>query len=121
MVSDRFDTESHLIKDLNEARRKIAELERLLAEKSRAEEALREAEERYRALFEQAADNIMVFDPETLAPVAFKRHSCNSWKLVRPVSTGLFAFQIASYAFSVYALRASNCISSGCFIIFVHT
>jgi PAS domain S-box-containing protein len=77
MVSDRSKTEGQLIKDLNEARQKIAELERLLAEKSRAEEGLKEAEERYRALFEQAADHILVFDPETLKPVAFNQRVCD--------------------------------------------
>jgi PAS domain S-box-containing protein len=77
MVSDRPKAEGQLIKDLKEARQKIAELERLLAEKSRAEEALKEAEERYRALFEQAADHILVFDPETLKPVAFNQRVCD--------------------------------------------
>jgi PAS domain S-box-containing protein len=77
MVSDRPKTGDLSIKDLHEARRKIAELEGLLAEKSSAEEALREAEERYRALFEQAADHILVFDPETLKPVAFNQRVCD--------------------------------------------
>jgi PAS domain S-box-containing protein len=77
MVSDRPEIEEQLIKELNEARQKIAELKGLLAEKSRAEEELKEAEERYRSLFEQAADHILVFDPETLKPVAFNQRVCN--------------------------------------------
>ncbi len=39
-------------------------------------EALRESEERYRALFEQAADAIVVFDPETLAILDFNEQAC---------------------------------------------
>jgi PAS domain S-box-containing protein len=77
MAPNRSKTEDQLIKDLTEAHRKIAELERLLAEKSCAEEELKEAEGRYRALFEQAADHILVFDPETFKPVAFNQRVCD--------------------------------------------
>jgi len=77
MALNRSKTEDQLIKDLTEAHRKIAVLERLLAERNPIEEALKEAEERYRALFEQAADHILVFDPETLKPVTFNQLVCN--------------------------------------------
>ena len=77
MPIDRPKKEVPGIKDLTEARRKIAELERLLAKRNHIEEALKEAEERYRALFEQAADHILVFDPETLKPVEFNQRVCD--------------------------------------------
>jgi PAS domain S-box-containing protein len=77
MAPKRSRTKAQGVTDLHEARQKIAELEELLAEKSRAKEALKEAEERYRALFEQAADHILVFDPETFKPVAFNQRVCD--------------------------------------------
>jgi PAS domain S-box-containing protein len=77
MSTDRSKKKAQGIQVLTEAHRKIAELEELLAEKSRAKEALKEAEERYRALFEQAADHILVFDPETFKPVAFNQRVCD--------------------------------------------
>ncbi|NQU36414.1 MAG: PAS domain S-box protein [Actinobacteria bacterium] len=42
-----------------------------MTEKERAEEALRESEQRFRILFEQAADSIVLVDPETHALVEF--------------------------------------------------
>jgi PAS domain S-box-containing protein len=77
MGSERAKTNAQMIKDLAEARRKLAGLQRVLAEKNRTEEALRETEQRYRALFEQAADHILVFDAETLKPVAFNERVCD--------------------------------------------
>ncbi len=44
---------------------------RLVEERQRAEEALRESEERYRVIFEQAADSIVLIDAETGALVEF--------------------------------------------------
>ena len=57
MSPHRSKKEAQGIKDLTEARQKIAALERLLAERNHIKEAFIEAEERYRALFEQAADH----------------------------------------------------------------
>jgi len=53
----------HLIK---ENRRLYGEAQRELAERERAEEGLRESEERYRALFESSAEGILIIDSETL-------------------------------------------------------
>ena len=58
-------TKAQLLEDLAGARKRLAELEASLAEKKQTEEALREAEDRYRALFEQAADSIILFDADT--------------------------------------------------------
>lgn len=44
--------------------------------RKRAEVALRESEERYRTIFNQAADAVVVFDPQTLAFVDFNDETC---------------------------------------------
>ncbi|MHA1635108.1 MAG: PAS domain S-box protein [Candidatus Thorarchaeota archaeon] len=44
-----------------------------ITERLKAEEALRDSEERYRAFFEQAADSIVVFDPHTMRIIDFNR------------------------------------------------
>ena len=49
------------------AGRKIIEV----TERSRAEEALRDAETRYRLLFEHSPDGIVIIDPETARPLEF--------------------------------------------------
>lgn len=51
-------------------------MEAMLSEKEETEAALREMEVRYRALFEQAADSILLFDAATAAPVAFNDRAC---------------------------------------------
>ena len=47
------------------------ELEQDIAERQRAEDKLREAESRYRTLFEQSPDGIVIIDPETARPLEF--------------------------------------------------
>jgi len=49
-----------------------------ITERLLAEESLRDSEERYRAFFEQAADSIMVFDPETTKVIDFNRQAYES-------------------------------------------
>jgi two-component system cell cycle sensor histidine kinase/response regulator CckA len=51
--------------------RDITERVRIEAVRAQAEEALRESEERYRAIFEQAADSIILIDAQTGALVEF--------------------------------------------------
>ena len=47
-MTDKEETKAQLLKELEEARRRIAELETAVAERKRVEERLRESEERYR-------------------------------------------------------------------------
>jgi len=49
-----------------------------ITERKQTEDALKEAEERHRAVFEQAADSIMLFDPETGAMVEFNDRACEN-------------------------------------------
>ena len=55
-------TAKQLVNELAELRQRIAELESLETDRKQAEEALRESEERYRALFEQELDGVLVVD-----------------------------------------------------------
>jgi PAS domain S-box-containing protein len=47
------------------------ELEQDIAKRQRTEDKLREAESRYRTLFEQSPDGIVIIDPETARPLEF--------------------------------------------------
>ena len=62
---------AELINELGGMRQRIAELEAVDIERKRVEKELRESQERYRALFEQAADSIVLIDAETGALVEF--------------------------------------------------
>jgi PAS domain-containing protein len=111
MDSDRSKTRAQLIEDLTEARRKIAGLEGLLAEKNHTEEALKEAEQRYRAPFEQAADHILVFDPKALKPVAFNQRVCDDMGYTREeILSMIIADLEAKDPAEEIALRTKNII-----------
>jgi PAS domain S-box-containing protein len=47
-----------------------------ISERKQAEAKLREAELRYRTLFEQSPDGILLIDPETTLPIAFNDAAC---------------------------------------------
>lgn len=44
-------------------------------ERKMVEEALKKSEEKYRAIFDQAADSILIFDPKTLKKVSFNENA----------------------------------------------
>ncbi len=59
-MKDEKKTKKQLINELVELRQQIAKLEALEAEHERSQEALRESEEKYRILVEQAIDGILI-------------------------------------------------------------
>ncbi|MBM4129232.1 MAG: diguanylate cyclase [Nitrospira sp.] len=61
-MMDRDKTKEQLIKELEEARQRIAELDRFGAEHWRFEEALRESEARYRAFFDRTLYCVFIHD-----------------------------------------------------------
>jgi PAS domain S-box-containing protein len=63
-MKDSAKTKQQLVNELAELRRRISELEALEAEHKRAEEALKESEERYRSLFENSIEGVFTADLE---------------------------------------------------------
>jgi len=66
-----------------ELEQRVKELEKEAAERKLAEEALRDSEERYHAIFEQAADSIVLIDGETGALVEFNERAHDSLGFIR--------------------------------------
>lgn len=56
----------------------VEQLQREVVERRETEKLLRESEERYRAIFEQAADSIVLFDAETGEMVEFNDKTCQT-------------------------------------------
>jgi len=65
MKKDEDKTKVQLMSELVEMRQRIAELEVADTERQRAEEALKQSEERYRDLFNLISDAVYVIDQET--------------------------------------------------------
>ncbi|MCJ7639602.1 MAG: PAS domain S-box protein, partial [Euryarchaeota archaeon] len=74
-MKDNDKTQEQLIKELAQLRRRIAELEQSKIERNRAEEALRESEETFRALAENANDGILIAIGKVVYAYANKRAS----------------------------------------------
>lgn len=64
-MNDRDKTKEELIHELTEMHRKCAELEASLATLKQTDKALRESEERFRAIFENDHVVMLIIDPET--------------------------------------------------------
>jgi PAS domain S-box-containing protein len=64
-MKDKGKTQKQPSKELTQLRRRLVELEKKDTERKQAEEALRESEERYRVLFEEARDGIALADADT--------------------------------------------------------
>ncbi len=77
-MRDRSKTESQRRRKRVKPPLQITELHTSKAERIGAEEALRESEERYRAIFEQAADSIVLIDGKSGALVEFNNRTCES-------------------------------------------
>ena len=63
-MKDEAKTKKQLIEELDELRRKLSEQDNMDSECRRAEEALRESEERFRIIFDSARDGFYVIDLE---------------------------------------------------------
>ena len=63
-MTDKDKTKEQLITELGELRKRTAELEKSETQRNRTEEALREAEARYRGIFENAVEGIFQTTPD---------------------------------------------------------
>jgi PAS domain S-box-containing protein len=72
-----------------ELSRAVGRLEQEIAERKRAEEKLRETEERYRLFFEQAPDSIVLCDAQSGALIEFNDRACATLGYTRAEMTGL--------------------------------
>ena len=68
-------TKAQLVDELARLRQRVSELEASETARKQAEEVLRELEERYRLLFEQAADSIIVVDVDSGELVDFNERA----------------------------------------------
>lgn len=67
---------NRMTENLQRSTASVEELNREVAERQAAQTRSREAEQRYRALFEDAPDGILVLDADTLQPVEFNDVAC---------------------------------------------
>ena len=63
-MGDTTKTRQQLIDEIAVLRRRIERLEKSELQRNKAEDALRESEEQFRTLFEQASDGIFVADAQ---------------------------------------------------------
>jgi PAS domain S-box-containing protein len=105
-MKDQSKTKQVLIQEMASLKQRIAELERSDSERKRAEEALRESEERYNAIFDRSLDCIYVVDfdgnfidanPAALTLLGYERTDIRSLNIVslldeKDLSNGLQDF-----------------------------
>jgi len=65
-MGDSKKTKEALVEEFETLRSRVAELEQIEAEHQKTEETLKESEERYRAMFQGAAEGIIVADSKTM-------------------------------------------------------
>ena len=64
-MKDQYKTKKQLLEELEVFRNELAELKKAETNRKRAEEALKESEQRFRSIFEGAIDGILLADIET--------------------------------------------------------
>jgi len=64
-MNDNRKTKEQLIQELEDLRRRIAELEKSETERKQVDEALRESEEKFRTIFDGASDGMLIADAIT--------------------------------------------------------
>jgi PAS domain-containing protein len=88
-MKDQSKTKQALIQELAFLKHRIQELEQSVLDLKKAEESLREREEKYRLAFENTSDGIFTIDPDfdilSITPSVERQLGYKPWALTRPL------------------------------------
>jgi len=97
LMADSKKTKKELIEEVQVLRSRLEELERGKSTRKRAEEALRESEERYRSMFDSVSNAILLIDHDDLTIVAANRAAQEHLKMVEAELVGRACYEVTHH------------------------